>query len=153
MISVDVFNENIELPYKEIESKYVQFIATKTIELLELKNIKTTIVLSDDNFIKDINRDYRKKDYATDVLSFPTREEPFPTGDSELEDIGDIFISLDKAFSQSLEYEVTIKQELKRLVIHGILHLVGYDHERSEADESIMTEKEELIFNLINLEE
>ena len=41
MISVDVFNENIELPYKEIESKYVQFIATKTIEFLELKNIKT----------------------------------------------------------------------------------------------------------------
>ena len=153
MIKVEVFTENIKLPYKDIEESYISFVAEKTILLLELKDVKVTFILSDNPYIQKINKEYRNKDYATDVISFPTREEPFPTVDTVIEDIGDIFISFDKAFSQSIEYEVTFKEELKRLIIHGILHLVGFDHERSEADEVIMTEKEELIFSLIKLDE
>jgi len=153
MIKVEVFTENIKLPYENTKDDYISFVAEKTISLLELKDVKVTFILSDNLYIQKINKEYRNKDYATDVISFPTREEPFPSGDVDFEDIGDIFISFDKAFSQSIEYEVTFKEELKRLIIHGILHLVGYDHERSEADEVIMTEKEELIYSLIKLEE
>jgi len=95
--------------------------------------------LVNDEEIRSLNRTYRQKDSATNVLSFPFGE----GADSSLaslpvKELGDIVISLDTARRESVEYCQTFQHRLNWLVIHGLLHLLGYDHERSRKDEKIM---------------
>ena len=87
------------------------------------------LILTDDTYIRRLNAAYRGKDRATDVLSFDLG------ADSPLdEDIscGEIYISLERARIQAIEQKVTILEELARLLIHGLLHLTGYDHDTPE---------------------
>ena len=95
--------------------------------------------LGNDEEIRSLNRTYRQKDSATNVLSFPFGE----GADSSLaslpvKELGDIVISLDTARRESAEYCQTFQHRLNWLIIHGLLHLLGYDHERSRKDEKIM---------------
>jgi probable rRNA maturation factor len=94
----------------------------------------TVIVLCSDYVIRKLNRDYRKKDRPTDVLSFPF-------GDDDL--LGEIYISLQRAKIQARRYGLTYEEELKRLLIHGLLHLTGYDHHK-KAEREVMEERERL---------
>ena len=87
-----------------------------------------------------LNRDYRGKDRPTDVLAFAMREgEPTPDGGNVL---GDVVISVDTAARQAAERGVTIAAEVRDLLIHGILHLLGYDHEVSANESRRMKAKE-----------
>jgi len=92
-----------------------------------------------------LNRQYRGMDKTTDVLSFPQvadfslHESRFTRHDFVL---GDIVISLQKAKRQAEENSVSLNEELKRLLIHGLLHLVGYDHEKSRYQKRKMEERE-----------
>jgi probable rRNA maturation factor len=83
------------------------------------------------------------------VISFAYRDDLFPGINGEIEELGDIYISLEKASEQSLDYEVSLKDELKRLLVHGILHLIGYDHEISDKEDKRMRDMEDKIFNEI----
>lgn len=83
------------------------------------------LVLTDDREIRKLNRIYRYKDKATDVLAFPMNEEGI---------IGDIAISRDTAQRNAMKYDVKLKDELKRLTVHGVLHLLGYEHGRKMRD-------------------
>jgi probable rRNA maturation factor len=96
----------------------------------------TTVVLCSDYLIRKLNRKYRRKDKATDVLSFHI-------GDDDL--LGEVYISLQRAKVQARRYGVSYEDELKRLLIHGLLHLMGYDHIK-RADRLIMEEKENAYF-------
>jgi probable rRNA maturation factor len=87
--------------------------------------------------IQNLNSKYRNKSKPTDVLSFSRMEtvtSPFPA-DS---DLGDVLICWDVAKKQALEYKVSTQEELARLTVHGVLHLFGYDHERSRLEEKKM---------------
>ncbi|MCB0330368.1 MAG: rRNA maturation RNase YbeY [Bdellovibrionales bacterium] len=91
---------------------------------------QVSVVLTDDNEIQNLNREYRNKDKPTDVLSFSqldiTLEEEGPLlGES----LGDIVISVETAERQAKEQGVSLQEELSRLLVHGLLHLFGYDHE------------------------
>jgi len=97
------------------------------------KNEAITLILCSDYAIRKLNRQYRKIDRATDVLSFPF-------GDPDL--LGEIYISLQRAKIQAKRYGLTYNEELKRLFIHGLLHLAGYDHHK-KADRAAMEAKEE----------
>jgi len=143
MTRIDVFCEELTLPYKKIGKKMIKTIASTAADMLELKNASISIIVSNDQYIRKINREFRGHDEPTDVISFSNRENPFPSIDDTCEEIGDIYISLDRADRQSHEYRVTLQDEVKRLIVHGILHLVGYDHERSDEDEEIMLRKED----------
>ncbi|OGC25015.1 rRNA maturation RNase YbeY [candidate division WOR-1 bacterium RIFOXYB2_FULL_42_35] len=83
------------------------------------------LVIVDDRQIRKLNKKYRKKDQATDVLSFEMGEDGV---------IGDIAIAEPTTRKNAQQYGVTYRQELKRLVIHGVLHLLGYDHGRKMRD-------------------
>ena len=98
-----------------------------------------TIAFVRDPVIRRLNRDYRGRDSATDVLSFPSGNELSAekqtagrgqqiTGETG-EHLGDVVISTDRAISQANEAGLSIERELSELVIHGVLHLCGYDHE------------------------
>jgi probable rRNA maturation factor len=143
MVQIELFREGVTLPYKGVTRQKIIKIATAAAHLLELKNASITLILTDDAYMRNINREFRGLDEPTDVISFSNRDNPFPDVDADSEEIGDLYISLDKADRQAREYRVSLDDEIKRLVVHGMLHLVGYDHERSDADEEIMLQKED----------
>ena len=94
----------------------------------------TAVVLCSDYMIRKLNRRYRGKDKATDVLSFCF-------GDDDL--LGEVYISLQRAKVQARRYGVPYEDELKRLLVHGLLHLIGYDHIK-RADRAVMEARERI---------
>jgi probable rRNA maturation factor len=146
---VEVFTEGVDLPFRDIDGVWAAKLSEAVCGALNLEDVAISVILTDDDCIRSVNNQYRMKDRPTDVISFAYREDPFPEAETEVEELGDIYISLERAAEQSVEYEVTLKEEVKRLLIHGILHLIGYDHERSIEDEETMRAKEEEIFDAV----
>lgn len=102
----------------------------------QIKNADTNIIFVDENFIIDLNQRFFRKEYATDVISFPLSE----PHDSNL--VGEVYVCVDVAKNQAQDYQVTLKNELLRLSIHGVLHLLDYD-DLEESAKQVMTEKED----------
>ncbi|UCB51971.1 MAG: rRNA maturation RNase YbeY [Candidatus Zixiibacteriota bacterium] len=91
------------------------------------------VILIDNEFMKQLNRKFTKRKGTTDVLSFGMKEGE--RGAMEYPSLGDVYVSLDQAKRQADEYGVDFEEEVARLVAHGILHLLGYDHaDKSGAD-------------------
>jgi probable rRNA maturation factor len=109
------------------------------LEALGLGRFELSLSLVPDAEIQRLNRDYRGKDRATDVLSFSLREGSF--GDVAV-GLGDVVISLETAARQAAERRLLLRDEVDRLLVHGILHLAGYDHEISEGQARRMRRKE-----------
>ena len=114
--------------------------ASLILDALGYKDFELSIVITDDEDIKNLNKEFRQLDKATNVLSFPVNDEessfmPFVSV------LGDIVISEDTAQKEALEAGITLDQRISQLLVHGILHLIGYDHEAGEAEEEEMTEK------------
>ena len=114
--------------------------AKKLLGAVDENDSAISITLVDDAAIRALNREYRGKDKATDVLSFPMYE-PGEAHVGEERFVGDIVISIDTARAQAAEYDAPLQNELYRLLIHGILHLLGHDH--MEPDERAEMEAEE----------
>lgn len=89
-----------------------------------------------------LNRTFRQRDYATDVLAFPMQD----ASQSSLAFVGDVVICVPLALSQASRFGNTPDEEIMRLLIHGTLHLLGYDHETTEREAKRMTRKEQAIF-------
>ena len=98
-------------------------------EVYGVENCEVSITLTDNETIHALNKKYRGIDRATDVLSFALRESDEPAIlNAEVETLGDIVISLEKAQSQSQEFGHSFLREVIFLEVHGLLHLLGYDH-------------------------
>ena len=102
----------------------------------------------DDDGIRKINKEYMGRDYPTNVISFSLNEGDF--GDINPDLLGDIIISAETALRDALKAEIKFEEELDYLIIHGILHLSGYDHEISEEEAKRMKEKERELFFALN---
>ena len=117
---------------------------------LKVKNdFGISLAFVDDEEIRKINKEYRGKDKATDVLSFglTDRDGFVMPGDRKVN--GEILISIEAAKQQALKYKVTLEEELLRLYVHGLLHITGFDHEKeNEREEMILNETK--ILNEIN---
>ena len=119
----------------------------RILEKLEETDCELSLLLTDDVEIQELNRTYRDLDKATDVLSFPQDEDAVnETGDILL---GDVVISVEAAAHQAKEHHLSFNEELILLAIHGILHLLGYDHERSPQDARIMQDKTQVVFETL----
>ncbi|MDD4601637.1 Endoribonuclease YbeY [bioreactor metagenome] len=112
--------------------------------------VEVSLVLVDDEYIHQLNRDYRGIDRPTDVLSFALDEgeEPDVFDGPEEDLLGDIIISLPTAFQQAEEYNHSIERELAFLTVHGMLHLLGYDHEDDNARQKMRHQEEAILSNL-----
>ena len=95
--------------------------------------------------IRRLNRQYRRQDHPTDVLAFPLREASGPRTPL----LGDVVISFPRAVEQASQYGHSIEEELIKLLIHGILHLKGYDHERGELEARRMRRRERAILDTL----
>ncbi|HEY1655821.1 MAG TPA: rRNA maturation RNase YbeY [Candidatus Tumulicola sp.] len=108
--------------------------ASKLLATIGERGSSLSLTLVGDAAIRTINREHRRKDVPTDVLSFPlgATDPPADRGGSPERLLGDVVISVETARRQARDYDAPLQDELYRLLIHGVLHVAGYDHERAD---------------------
>lgn len=124
-----------------------------------IDDAEISLTFTDNEAIRELNLESRGKDSATDVLSFPMLEQDddgtLIIYDEDVVDgyvlLGDIVISAERAVAQAEEYGHSLVREMCFLAVHSVLHLLGYDHERSEEEEKIQFEKQEEILSSIGI--
>jgi probable rRNA maturation factor len=126
---------------RAVSSRKLRKIALKVLDLVEQSQAELCLVLVGNAEIRKLNAKFRKKDYPTDVLSFPAGDK-LPPGVPLL---GDVVISVEKAKEQAEHGGRTLDEEMVTLLIHGIVHLLGYDHEHSPKEARIMDRLEKKI--------
>jgi probable rRNA maturation factor len=107
--------------------------------------MELSVLLIDDASMRELNRQYRDQDRSTDVLAFSQLEGEGGGGPM----LGDVVISVETAGRQAEQHQLSLDQELALLLIHGTLHLLGYDHERSPEEAAIMKQKTWEIFSIL----
>ena len=117
------------------------------------QDAEVSVSFVSNNEIKKLNRIYRNINRTTDVLSFPlmVNRKDESNDDTGIVMLGDIVISLETAVKQANMYAHSIEREIGFLTVHSMLHLLGYDHEKSKLDERIMREKEESILEKLGI--
>lgn len=131
------------------EYKYLDKIIKATLDLEKVKKATFSIIFVNDQDIKQMNKDYRTQDKITDVISFAFED----NGDMRYNGwrlLGDIYICIPQMKRQALLYKNSEQYELSFLVVHGLLHLLGYDHQEKD-DEEKMIRLQELILNGSNI--
>lgn len=141
-MEIEIFNETEENLEKELTELKELLVNVATDEGLE--NILFNVIIIDNSRIREINREYRNIDRETDVISFALEDDK-TFNLEEIRVLGDIYISIDKARSQALEYGHSFKRELSFLAIHGFLHLLGYDHMEKDEEEIMFKKQEEVL--------
>lgn len=121
-------------PGRKVPIAWLKKTGQEILEILEQNRTELSIAVVDNGEIQELNARYRNRDEPTDVLSF-SAERRLPAG---TEVLGDVVISVEKAEEQARKRGETLEQEMTALLIHGVLHLLGYDHERSRRDARIM---------------
>jgi probable rRNA maturation factor len=112
---------------RRINSKQWREFGERALRAVGSARRDATIVFVSDRSIRELNRRYRGRNQATDVLSFPTKAEPFEAENRK--HLGDVVISVQRAATQAQENELSFSSEVEQLILHGLLHLCGYDHE------------------------
>jgi probable rRNA maturation factor len=107
---------------------------------------QVTLVITDDMGIRELNRDFLGRDTPTDVLAFSAQEDggAFVSAPEAGDYLGDVIVSYPRALAQSTEYGLPVERELDLLVVHGVLHLLGYDHADGE-ENAVMGARQEAI--------
>ncbi len=132
LISVDIHEDGFSASLLQDEAKALLQLAGK-------EDYELSLLITDDEAIQHINLTWRQKDKATNVLSFPMGDDE----DSPQPMLGDIIISVDTAKREAEDKKLGLQPYLTRLLIHGFVHLLGYDHERSDADYDAMLAMEQ----------
>ena len=139
-------------PPGSIDPVRVENFISEVLKDLNLKNWDISLLFCDDAFIHNLNKQYRDIDSPTDVLSFEQGDEYFDEAGETRFMAGDIVISLDSLRSNAEEFNVDINEELKRLIVHGILHLNGMDHSDNSPEQEMLKFQEELLMQYKNME-
>jgi len=136
----------------KINQRKIREIVKKALQFLKVdEKTEISILFTDDKFIRSLNNKYRGIDKSTDVLSFSLWEGSVKTPEAESDKLlGDIIISVETAQRQADKLNHSREKELAVLLIHGLLHLTGYDHEKDK-DYKIMQEKESEILKIFDL--
>lgn len=130
----------------DFENKLLSFV-DMVFSDLKINNWEISLTICDNNYIQNINKEYRNKDKPTDVITFVMSDEPFPVSmnDDEPYSAGDMIISLETIKENSEYFKVSYEEELKRVIIHGILHLKGMDHETNDPTEEMLIIQERML--------
>jgi len=133
---------NNETEYKDY--KFLKPLLKYALKKKKIKNAHVSVILVDEERIKNINRETRGIDKVTDTLAFAF-EEGAELGYNKYILLGDIYICIPKMIEQATEYRHNEKRELAFLTVHGLLHLLGYNHETKEDEEKMMKQGEEIL--------
>jgi probable rRNA maturation factor len=118
---------------------------SKILARLDIENWELSVLFCDDAFIANLNKQYREIDGPTDVLSFEQGDEYIDEDEVTWFNAGDIVISLDSLAKNMKEFNVGMNDELKRLLVHGVLHLDGMDHEDNSPEQEMLQFQEHLL--------
>ena len=129
----------------DFDYSYLEKIIDKTLKMENVDKATFSIVFIDDEYMHELNLKYRGIDRTTDVLSFAFEDNNKIC--YNIRQLGEIFVSIPKMKLQAKEYRHSEKRELAFLIVHGILHLLGYDHTLGLKEEKEMFEKQELVLN------
>ncbi len=136
---VSFYNEDIVFPFKE-KTLCRQWL--KTVAESEVRRLgDISVIFCSDNYILDINLKYLQHDYYTDIITFD-----YCSGDRLS---GDLFISIDSVRENAVYYRTSFQDELHRVIVHGLLHLIGYD-DHTEEDIAVMRSKENYYLEVLN---
>lgn len=147
-MAIQVNNLQLKHEISKEQSDLLVKILEAGLSLHQKVDAEVSVILVDDDYIHELNLEYRGLDQPTDVLSFAMNDNPedyavvLPQEIPEL--LGDIFISVDRAIEQAASYNHSIDRELNYLAVHGLLHLLGFDHQNDE-DTDVMRKAEEQI--------
>lgn len=128
----------------------IQPFVMKVLEKLEYNGWEISVMFCKDPFIQELNKQYRELDMPTDVLSFEQGDVYVDEDDKEWFAAGDIVISVDTLVRNAQEFNVTMDEELKRLLIHGVLHLAGYDHSDNSPEQEMLKFQETILSNFLD---
>lgn len=141
-MNIEIFNEtshDIEEDIIELKT-FLENVAKDE----KLDNGEFNVIIVDNEKIRQINKEYRNVDRETDVISFALEDDKtFVIQDYRV--LGDIYISIDKALEQAREYGHSFKREFSFLALHGLLHLLGYDHMEKDDEEVMFSKQEEVL--------
>ena len=143
MNKIGIFNQTDE-EIKELD--LLKKVLEHAIEKEKLENVEFNVIIVNNDYIHELNKNYRNIDRETDVITFAIEDDDEVINASEQRVLGDIYISVDKAHLQAKEYGHSFKRELIFLGVHGFYHLLGYDH-MNEEDEKVMFGKQEEVLN------
>ncbi|MCE5274285.1 MAG: rRNA maturation RNase YbeY [Syntrophaceae bacterium] len=143
MNTVDVQNEQEVLP---IDAGVIEEWAHRILEILGRDGIELSVVLIDNARIRELNREYLGRDNPTNVISFPQQEGEAVVGSH----LGDVVISVEKAFEEASDAGIDPQGRIRQLLVHGICHLTGYNHEDVPEDKALeMEAAEEWVLSLL----
>ena len=140
--NICVFNQT-DKDIKELET--VKDVLISAMKKENLTNTSFNLIIVDNDYIHELNKNYRHIDRETDVITFALEDEDSLVLPTEERILGDIYISVDKASSQALEYGHSFLRELSFLAVHGFYHLLGYDHMTKEDEEVMFAKQEEVL--------
>lgn len=126
---IEIINKQRKI--KIVAENFQKFLEILDEEIDETKNKSFTVAFVSDRKMRELNNDFRGKNLTTDVLSFPFEPDDFEVDENHL---GDIIISAEQAERQSIENNLNLELEIKQLILHGVLHLCGYDHELDDGE-------------------
>ncbi len=136
----------------QINTRLIIACAEQLLDLCDMAGYSLSILLIDDREMTDLNNRYRGKNVPTNVLSFPFLDGADDTISSlPIRELGDIIISVDTAGREATASRQTLAERLAWLITHGLLHLLGYDHERSAPDAALMQDKENELISRLQL--
>ncbi len=147
-MELEIFNQTEE-EIKELETvrKVLEYACSKE----KLEKVCFNVIIVDNDYIHELNKNYRNIDRVTDVITFALEDEKDIVEPNGVRMLGDIYISIDKAKSQAEEYGHSLLRELSFLAVHGFYHLLGYDHMNKE-EEVIMFQKQEEVLHECKIE-
>ena len=147
-MELEIFNQTEE-EIKELETvrKVLEYACSKE----KLEKVCFNVIIVDNDYIHELNKNYRNIDRVTDVITFALEDEKDIIEPNGVRMLGDIYISIDKAKSQAEEYGHSLLRELSFLAVHGFYHLLGYDHMNKE-EEVIMFQKQEEVLHECKIE-
>ena len=122
---IEVVNRQRKLP---LDCERWRAFAERALKVVPAQGAGATVAFVSDRLMRELNRKWRGKVGTTDVLSFPSGQEEFEKGEGA--SLGDVVISVEQAARQAAEHGLDFEGEVRQLILHGLLHLCGYDHER-----------------------
>lgn len=142
MNNIEIFNQTEEeIDELETVRKVLDFAVKKE----NLENVDFNVIIVREDYIHELNKNYRNIDRVTDVITFALEDDDTVLNASDRRVLGDVYICLDRAKSQAIEYQHSFLREICFLAVHGFYHLLGYDHQTKEEEEVMFAKQEEVL--------
>ena len=134
---------------REVAADWLVGVARIALEMQGVGDAELSIVVTDDAQIRSLNQEFAGEDHATDVLSFSLEEgEAFARPPESVRGLGEVVISYETARRQAEEHSLAAEEELAHLLVHGVLHLLGYDHAEAEEEREMRTRERKVLGEL-----